>query len=194
MLAPLAEHLLRHFFGGSVLPCHSVTAKRSRIYTPTSSTQNPVPHALSQTPRLYSQKSPMHPSLSRSSPLTFSQNRNRMHQLPLAQYISTTSFSLWTLAGPVVLEHLVLEMHRGASVASVTHRVARRLPHRHAATLLRPPPRFTHRPSSPTSSPLRVFFLPCSKERYKNNKTTKESPPLSLSLSRCGPPLGLSLA
>ena len=43
-------------------------------------------------------------------------------------------------------------------------------------------------PFAPLSHDLHlyVFFLPCSKERYKNNNTGKPPTPLSLSLSRCG--------
>ena len=66
-------------------------------------------------------------------------------------------------------------MHRSASTTNVTRRVARRLPHGHAAALLRPPPRFTFSST--------CLFLPCSKERYKNNETTNETTP-SHSLSR----------
>ena len=74
-------------------------------------------------------------------------------------------------------------MHRNASTTNVTRRVARRLPHGHAAALLRPLPRFTLTPPLALSVFSTCLFLPCSKERYKNNETTKETPP-SHSLSR----------
>ena len=73
-----------------------------------------------------------------------------------------------------------------------------------------PQPFLYHRHASPLSTPvlvdvaplshdllLYVSFLALLKERYKNNETTKEIPPLSLTLSlslAVWRPLGLSLA
>ena len=80
-------------------------------------------------------------------------------------------------------------MHRGASTADVARRVARRLLHSHAAAILTPQPRFTLFAPLRHDRPLSVSFLAMLKERYKNNKTTKETPPshsLSLSLALWG--------
>ena len=141
-----------------------------------------MPHALSQTPRLYSQPSSMHLSLSRSSALIFPQSQNRMHQLPLAQFISTSSFNPGPLRGPSY-------SHMPFFGCAGTHRPLTwplgrpKAPPRHAVALLNPPPLFTPSPRLSNIFSSTCLFLPCLKERYKNNKTTKETPPLSHSLS-----------
>ena len=123
------------------------------------------------------------------------ENAYSMHRLSLSRpYNLNTSFSLWTLARPVVLVQLLQRMHRGASTTNVSRNVARRLPHSHAVALLTPPPRFTLTPPLAMTISSTCLLLALLKERYKNNETTKEIHPFSLSLSRCGSPLGLSLA
>ena len=59
-------------------------------------------------------------------------------------------------------------------------------PPRHAVALLNPPPLFTQSPRLTIISfyTCLLLALPCLKERYKNNKSTKETTPLTLSLSR----------
>ena len=146
MLVPLHRHRLLRFLVVPRFRCHAVTANRSRLNTPPTSTKIPSPHALSQPPRLYSYFLSIHRALSQLSLLTFP--CDRILDAPflasfLAARLLVHHISLWALARPVVLPHL-LRMHRGASATNVNRRVARRLPHSHAAALLTPPPRFTH--------------------------------------------------
>ena len=180
--------------GGSALPCHSLTVNRSRISTLRPHKLNPVPHALSQTPRLYPRPSSMHPSLSWSSTLTFSQNQNRMHQLPLAQFISTSSFNPGPLRGPSY-SHMPFVGCAGTHQPPTWPQGRPKAPPRHAVALLNPQPLFTQSPllSNIFSS---TCLLPALLERkiQKQQNNKGNPPPLSLSLSRSGPPLGLSLA
>ena len=182
MLAPLAVHRLRRFFGGSVLPCHSVTANRSRISDPTRTYSILSPHALSQTPRLYSQPSSMHPTLSQLSTLTFSQNRNRMHQLPLAQYISTSSFNPGPLRGPSYL-YMSFVGCTGVHQPLTWPQGRPKAPPRHAVALLRPPPLFTRSPRLANIFSSTCLLLPCSKKDTKTTKQQRKLLLLSLSLS-----------
>ena len=145
--------------GSSALPCHSVTVNRSRISKLKPPTLYPVPHALSQTPRLYPQPSSMHPSLSRSSTLVFPQNRNWMHQHPLAQFNSFTSFNPGPLRGPSSLYYSFVGC-AGTHQPLTWPRGRPKAPPRHAVALLIPPPLFTPRPACTTSSYLRVFSCP----------------------------------
>ena len=182
MLASLADLRLRRFFGSSALPCHSLTANRSDFSTLKPHTHNPVPHALSQTPRLYPQPSSMHPSLSRSSTLIFPQNRNWMHQLPLAQFISTSSFNPGPLRGPSY-SHMPFVGCAGAH-RPLTWPLGRpKAPLRHAVALLNPQPLFTHSPPLSNIFSATCLLLPCSKKDTKTTKQQKKPPPLTLSLA-----------
>ena len=160
LLPLLAVHSLRRFLGGSALPCHSVTVNRSRISTLKPHTHNPVPHALSQTPRLYPQPSSMHPSLSRSSTLVFPQNRNWMHQLPLAQYYAYTSFNPGPLRGPSSLYNTFVGC-TGVHQPLTWPRGRPKAPPRHAVALLKPPPLFSHSPHLYNIFFSACFSLPC---------------------------------
>ena len=145
---------------GYALPCHSVTVNRSRINTPTSHTHIPMPHALSQTPRFYPPPSSMHPSLSRSSTLVFPQNRNWMHQLPLAQYYAYTSFNPGHLRGPSSLYYTFVGC-TGVHQPLTWPRGRPKAPPRHAVALLIPPPLFTHSPRLYYIFFSTCLFLPC---------------------------------
>ena len=112
----------------------------------------------------------------------------------LAQFNSTSSFNPGPLRGPSYSAksffgctgvHQPLTWPQGRPKA----------PPRHAVVLLKPPPLFTHSPRLANIFSSTCLLLPCSK---KDTKTTKQQrkphPSHSLSLSRSGPPLGLSLA
>ena len=105
-----------------------------------------------------------------------------MHRLRLALNTSTTFYSLWTLARPVVLVHLVPRMHLSASATNVARRVARRLPHSHAAALLKPPPRFTiFAPLAMTFSSTCLLAL-LKRKIQKQQRQRKHPPSHSLAL------------
>ena len=183
MLAPLAEHLLRHFFSGSALPCHSVTVNRSRIYTPQLSTKIHLPHALSQTPRIYSHTSSMHPTISRPSSLIFPHNRDRMHQLPLTQFISTSSVNPGPLRGPSYL-YMTFIGCTGVHQPLTWPLGRPKAPPRHAVALLKPPPLFTHSPPLYNVFSSTCLLLALLERKIQKQQHNKGKPPLlSLSLA-----------
>ena len=173
---------------GSALPLPLRNRQPLTIKHARTSTKVPLPHAISRSPRLYSYLSSMHPALSRSSPLISHETANSMHRLRLSySNTSTSSCSLWTLARPVVIGQLLLRMHRSASTTNVARKVARRLPHSHAVALL------NHRHTSPFAPPLSHDHLlyvssscPAKRKIQKQRNNKGNSPPLTLSLARCG--------
>ena len=54
LLAPLHQHLVLRFLEAPRFRCHPLTVDRPRLNTLAASTQKSLPHALSQSPRLYS--------------------------------------------------------------------------------------------------------------------------------------------
>ena len=105
LLVSLRRLLLLRFFVVQRSRCHSVTVNRSHLNSHSPINKIPLPHAISQPPRLYSYMSSMHPAISRFSPLTFHKTAYAMHRLRLSRSnTSNSSCSLWTLTRPVVLE------------------------------------------------------------------------------------------